>query len=313
MLRLRRLRRPTLLGVQYRVRQAVLRIRYAQRAAVAMGGLLLRPPGQRPEIAAVLVGRNDDYMPDFYDRLRATISWNVARLAKEVVFVEWNPPPGRPLLAPRLAAEFACLKAFVIPNELHRAVGGGDLPLVEFNAKNVGIRRATTPWIVATNADAAFGLDTTLALSRAVLSPSIIWTAQRVDIPWSEGRTRSVAFSDCLRYRRMIPYEPLGTGEFALAHRSLWERARGYDEAMMRHRLTGDMRGTAQMRLLGGTTQRAGLVLHLAHPTSCTEGVRPHHGEFYPPLNNLPYHNPDTWGLAHCRESEIDTRVWRLD
>src|SRR5205807_3803450 len=146
------------------------------------------------------------------------------------------------------------------------------------------------------------------------LSENMIWTAERVDIPWKVGRSRQLGLFDCLRYKRKIPYNQLGTGEFAFASRALWHKIRGYDETMVRHRLGCDVRGVAQMLWHGATSQKAGHVFHLEHPTSCTESAVAElsHGETAP-LDNIPYQNPASWGLADRREFEVAERVWRLE
>jgi hypothetical protein len=53
-------------------------------------------------------------------------------------------------------------------------------------------------------------------------------------------------------------------------------------------------------------------VLHLRHPTSCVEGVRPHHGEMAT-VEGVPYRNEDDWGLGNAREVQLAERVWRLE
>jgi hypothetical protein len=264
-------------------------------------------------VTAVTIGRNDDYMVDFEDRLHASIGWNLQYLIDDVVFVEWNPPANRDLLAPRLTARFPRVRAYVVTAETHRALNpSGRIPLLEYHAKNVGVRRARSDWVIATNADALFAPDTVVSLRREPPRPDQVLTAQRFDIPWKESRRRAAGPLDCLVYKRVIPYDPLGTGEFLMAHRSLWERARGYDESLVMHRIGCDVRGVAQMRSLGATLRRAGSVLHMAHPTSCTEGVRPFHGE-HASLEGVPYENREDWGLASRREVSIAERVWRLE
>lgn len=301
-------------GVVYRTGQLGQRSAYALRGVTNYVRLRSRENGQRPQIAAVMVGRNDDYMSDFAQRLRLTIAWNVRQLASEVIFIEWNPPPDRELLSPALAKEFDCLRAYIVPAEIHQAVCRNEhIKLLEYHAKNVGLRRARSPFIITTNADAAFAFDSARAILNAPLSDDLVMTTQRVDIPWREGREREIGLLDCLRYRLISPYDPNGTGEFNFASRQLWHRARGYDESMVRHRIGCDARGVAQMLKLGGRLQRAGTVLHLSHPTSCTEGTQPHHGEWATPDENLPYHNSDDWGLGDCPEVEIAERVWRLE
>ena len=299
-------------GVVYRLGELRRRTAFAARAASNYARLRVDGQGTRPSVTAVVVGRNDDYMVDFRQRLEATIEWNAHHLADEVIFVEWNPPADRPLLAEGLAARFPFLRAYVVAPEIHQALSQNSrVPLLEFHAKNVGIRRARTDWVIATNADAAFGLDTVRAILNSPLSEEVVWTTERFDIPWREGREEPISLLDCLRYRRPIPYDPLGTGEFAFASRRLWERVRGYDEALTRIRICVDKRGIAQMVEYGAQTRKAGTVLHLAHPSSCTEGVRAHHGE-WATLEGLPYANDEHWGLADRTEEELAERVWLI-
>lgn len=290
------------------------RTAFAMRAAANFAALRREMNGRKPSITAVVVGRNDDYMSDFAHRLRATISWNSHYLVDEIIFVEWNPPADRELLSPALAKQFEKLRAYVVAPEIHDALSESlHIPLLEFHAKNVGIRRAGADWIVATNADAAFGPDIVRKILQTKLSDDVVWSAQRIDINWREGRETPIGLFDCMRYKRIIPYHPLGTGEFALAGRKLWERARGYDESLVRHRIGVDKRGVAQMIFHGARTERAGLVFHMAHPTSCTEVITEHQGEWASWEDDLPYENDQNWGLADLQETKVAERVWQLE
>ena len=304
-----RLRLPA--GVTYRARE------WTRQASLGWtqwrDGVSLRmgPRTARAPVTAVVVGRNDDYMPDFTHRLRTTIEWN-GRYVREVVFIEWNPPGDRPLLSPALAREFPFVRAFVVPAEVHRAVCQNDrLALMEYHAKNAGVRRATQPWVVATNADIAFGADTVMSLHRLVPTSNAVGTAQRIDIPWADGQAPHLRLWQCIRRGRPIPYDQLGTGDFLLASQAVWQAARGYDESLVRHRIGCDVRGTAQMVAHGAQVRRVGSVFHLEHPTSCVQGIQPHHGEMAS-LEGVPYTNPPSWGLADLAEAEVAERVWRL-
>jgi hypothetical protein len=300
-------------GALYRIDQLRARTAFAADGIANFLRLRFQRDGARPSVAAVMVGRNDDYMSDFIHRLRATIAWNAKYLIDEVVFVEWNPPADRELLSFNLTKQFDFLRAYVVSPEVHRMLcENTNIALLEYHAKNVGIRRAQAPWMVSTNADAAFALDSVNNILSADLSPHTVWNTQRVDIPWREGRQSGMTLSSSLRYRRISPYSQYGTGEFCLASRELWHKVRGFDETMVRHRIGCDVRGTAQMMAHGAQVRKAGLVLHLAHPTSCSEGVQPHHGE-HAPLDNLPYRNKDDWGLGNLKEVEIAERVWQLE
>jgi hypothetical protein len=299
-------------GVVYRVGQLQTRTAFAARTAVDFRALRNRQNGQRPAITAVVVGRNDDYMSDFALRLRATIAWNMKYLVNEVIFVEWNPPADRELLSTDLTQRFAGLRAYVVSPDIHSVIcENARVPLLEFHAKNVGIRRAQSEWVVATNADAAFGPDTVRKILETKLTDDVVWSAERIDIHWREGRETELNQQDCLRYRRKIPYHELGTGEFAFASKRLWERAGGYDEALVRHRIGVDKRGVAQMIAHGARSERAGLIFHMAHPSSCTESVQEHHGE-WATLEGVPYESDPNWGLFDRPETEIAERVWLL-
>jgi hypothetical protein len=300
-------------GALYRLDQVIERSSFAAGRVNNFLRVRAQANGTRPAVTAVVVGRNDDYMSDFIHRLRATIAWNAEYLVSEVIFVEWNPPADRELLSPGLAREFDFVRTYIVPAAVHEQLcANTNIALLEYHAKNVGIRRAQSPWIVSTNADAAFAPDSVNAILGEPLSGDTVWNTQRVDIPWREGRQSGMTRASALRYRRVSPYNQYGTGEFCFAARELWHQARGFDESMVRHRIGCDQRGTAQMMALGAEVRKAGLVLHLAHPSSCSEGVKPHHGE-HAPLDNLPYRNPDNWGLGDLTEIEIAERVWRLE
>lgn len=303
---------PTVNGFIYRLNDMKVRSAFAARGVAGFVQLKLKS-NSRPSIAAVMVGRNDDYMSDFAQRLEATISWNLRYLVDEIVFVEWNPPADRDLLSYELAKKFDCLRAYVVPRETHdRICRNEHINLLEYHAKNVGIRRAKAPWIMATNADAALGFDAVNTLRDAQLEGKTIWTGERFDIHWSEGQQDRIRLTDTLRYLRVIPYRELGTGEFCLASRDLWHEIRGYDEKMVRHRMGCDVRGVAQMVVHGAKIKRVGTVLHLMHPTTCTEVILPNQGE-RATAEGVPYQNDEDWGLGNSREEQLAERVWRLE
>lgn len=302
-----------LIGVKYRLGQAYSRLSYAVRGASSYSGMLGARNGHLRSVASVMVGRNDDYMPDFAERIAATIDWNVRHLITEPIFIEWNPPPDRELLGSSLARRFPTLKVYVVPKELHDIVCHNPrLPLMEYHAKNVGIRRAESDWIIATNADVALAPDTIQTCKSLKNQSDLAMTAERIDIHWRDFRRNGISLNDCIRYKRIIPYVTQGTGDFLMAGRELWHRIRGYDESLLKHRIGCDVRGAAQMIAHGAHIDKIGKILHLAHPTSCTEGVQAHHGEFAP-MDDLPYRNGDDWGLGNCREIEIGERIWRLE
>ena len=83
-------------------------------------------------LSIVVTGRNDAYGRDFKARFFRTLRFNHDRLAEhdvsyEVVFVEWNPVPHRPLLAELLAAELTepaktVTASYVVDRRYHDAL-----------------------------------------------------------------------------------------------------------------------------------------------------------------------------------------------
>lgn len=272
----------------------------------------------KSQIALVTVGRNDDYMPDFYQRMKATLSWNTKYLVSEPIFVEWNPPQDRELLAFRLTKEFPAIKVFVVPGTIHKKVcQNSNLALMEYHAKNVGIRRARSKWIISSNADVAISPKTIrkclkFTCDNKASEMFIARTAERVDVDWGQRSTGEMNLFDFIAFKKIITTSRYGTGDFLMATNSLWHSIKGYDERLQKHRVGCDVRGAAQMVAHLASMESIGQVLHFAHPTSCTEaGIQPHHGE-NASLDGIPYINSENWGLTDYTENQIGERVWLL-
>src|SRR5258708_2038227 len=136
-------------GALYRLGQVQARTAFTAGAVADFLRLRRHHKNLRPSLHAVVVGRNHVYLSNFALRFEATIAWNIKYLATEVVFVEWNPPADRELLSIRLAQLFTSLRAYVVHREIHQAICENPrIQLLEYHAKNVGIRRANTDWIV---------------------------------------------------------------------------------------------------------------------------------------------------------------------
>src|SRR5260370_42671813 len=89
-------------GAIYRLHRAA----FALRGAANFAALRREVNGRKPSITDVVVGRNDVFMSDFADRLRATIAWDSNYMVQEVVFVEGNPPGDREVLSMGLVNQF---------------------------------------------------------------------------------------------------------------------------------------------------------------------------------------------------------------
>ena len=76
---------------------------------------------KRFSLEFTLIGRNDDYEPNWREHLESTITYNRAlftgsNIDFRVALVEWNPPAKKPKLAETLVAKF--LYARILSSEI---------------------------------------------------------------------------------------------------------------------------------------------------------------------------------------------------
>src|SRR2546430_2608773 len=70
-------------GATYRLGQLMDRTAFAVNGVANLAKVRWNGHDSKPSVSVVVVGRNDDYMPDFKERLQATIEWNRRYLASE--------------------------------------------------------------------------------------------------------------------------------------------------------------------------------------------------------------------------------------
>lgn len=120
---------------------------------------------QKPFLSVVAMARNDDYGGNWINRINAflkVLAYQAERttLPTEMVFVEYNPVEGKPFLYESLTIPkntFFEVRFFVVPKEFHQALPDNEkVPICEFIAKNIGMRRSRGEWIIATNPDVLY-------------------------------------------------------------------------------------------------------------------------------------------------------------
>ncbi|MCS6820166.1 MAG: hypothetical protein RMJ53_02410 [Chitinophagales bacterium] len=117
-------------------------------------------------LSVVLAGRNDDYGGNFKNRLRNCVLWTYHHLCRqayssEIVFVNYNPLPD-PSIETFIdwpeSNDKVRLRIITINNEVHQTILGErpmikNVPVLEYIAKNAGIRRSTGNFILVMNPD----------------------------------------------------------------------------------------------------------------------------------------------------------------
>lgn len=145
-----------------------------------------------PYFSFVVAARNDNYGGNFLHRMQVFVNvllslCNKYRLSSELVVVEWNPPPENPPLAEALSwpKDIGCVdvRFIVVPLDVHRKLPNSDrMPMFEYIAKNVGIRRAQGEFVLATNPDLIYSDALIASLASDRLSSDCFYRVDRYDV-----------------------------------------------------------------------------------------------------------------------------------
>jgi hypothetical protein len=138
----------------------------------------------------VTTSRNDEHGGNLFARMQLFVDGLAEQaerfgLPLELVLVEWNPPADRPPLAEALRwqpTEQFQPRVITVPPEVHRTYAHADgLPLFQMIGKNVGIRRAKAPYVLATNIDILLS-DELFTFLQAGLKPNAMYRVDRHDV-----------------------------------------------------------------------------------------------------------------------------------
>ena len=146
-----------------------------------------------PTLSIVVTSRNDNHGGDMTRRMTMFINGLIRQANKfnfpiELILVEWNPPSDKSLLKEILpqpkGTDQLCLRYIIVPEETHRKYElSGAIPLYQMIAKNVGIRRATAPFVLCTNVDILFSDEIFEIFARNKFEENFFYRANRCDIP----------------------------------------------------------------------------------------------------------------------------------
>jgi hypothetical protein len=145
-----------------------------------------------PYLSVVATSRNDDHGGNLLRRMNLFVNAFIRQcrnhqLKAELILVEWNPPPDRPRLLDALhwpkEASPCVVRLIEVPNSIHaRFRHSENLPLFQMIAKNVGIRRAESKFVLATNIDILFS-DELIGFLKSGLRNWRLYRTDRYDVP----------------------------------------------------------------------------------------------------------------------------------
>jgi hypothetical protein len=143
------------------------------------------------EISIVTTARNDDYGGNLLNRVSTFLKvlhhlTAKHRSAFELIVVDYNPPIDKPPLRKALAIETSDhleVRFISVPPEFHDSLDNSSkIPLMEYIAKNIAVRRARADYVLATNPDIVFSDSLVEFLTNAQLDDAKFYRAHRHDI-----------------------------------------------------------------------------------------------------------------------------------
>jgi hypothetical protein len=290
-----------------------------------------------PFLTIVITARHDNYGGDFRERIAAPLRFNYERLSErgvsyELMLVEWDPVADRPLLCDMLVQEMPeittrVLRPIVVAPEYQAALTQNPrVPYLEYMAKNVGLRRASAPFVLVTNADILLGREVVDALASRRLQPATMYRAARYDIKLGvdQGGIRWPALEDAANQVRRPDLKPpllaSAAGDFLLSDRDTFHRLRGFNEVYRAARAGLDLNFMVKVHGAGiPIVEIGGPVYHVNHVGSMRVSKALHNradspwGDLDWHSDRITYNNPEGWGLAAAPSRHRSDGVVFLD
>jgi hypothetical protein len=268
-------------------------------------------------LSIVVVGRNDNYGGDFSLRLKTTMDWNLSLFPNaELIYIEWNPLEDKDSDCAWISARYPNAKCYIVSNEIHKKlITKKNFPILEYFAKNLGIRKASGDWIILVNADVLIGAD----ISFEALNKELVYGTHYNNIKWDNQPIKKEYLENKNNILSSFPANSVlesVVGNFILTHKENWLKATGYDESLSDVRNGVDSNGLNQLLHSSLKTMALGNHYHLDHPESLINGANPTHGDqnridYILAGKNIPYKNNDSWGMNNYIFEEIYPRIWK--
>lgn len=206
-----------------------------------------------PYVSFVSWGRNDGYTPAYAQRARRAVSvlaqqLEAARLESEIIFVEWNPVPGQPMLIDAFdvpsSPRFVSVRGVVVGSQYHQGFeGAAERGIHSAEAANVGLRRARGAFVTPKASDTILSQALIDRIARRDLDSGCMYRVDRYDVQDAGAfavpdpellESLAAAKSECSGYMEQSPFWKIrdlhtnACGDFTLMARERWHQIRGY-------------------------------------------------------------------------------------
>lgn len=284
-------------------------------------------------IGAVVISRNDNYGGDLVRKFTYTLS-SLVSVFDDVYYVDWNSPEDKSLFDEVKGSIEKTGKLHVIRISQAQAKQlANNNPDVqnccEVLARNIGIRRLNTDYIVSTNSD-IMCVSKNNILS-GVVDNRTFHTIARTDVDFSEVTDTNLMpgspeLFDYMEKNRTMwgqngDGSPLGErdrwslitcpGDFQLAHRDVWYGIKGFDENLVYRGYTdSNVQRKADFYGFGQSLVRSVMAFHFRHyPGSGSTGgnTAGWNNEDEALFQYTGTRNTDSWGFS---DVDFEGEVW---
>ena len=202
---------------------------------------------------AVLVGRNDNYGENLCERTTYSINSMISEL-DSVIYIDWNTEDGKPSLIEEISDDLINSGKFIwtkISSELAKELIPDDpevQAVCEVLARNIGIRKLNTDFIISTNIDIVCPDRNLIEVENNSLK---MYTAGKRNIPMEVMRTLGdrqfpkIYKNNLKELESKYGQQPVvsvcdgdifslvsGCGDWQLAHKDIWYSIKGFEERL---------------------------------------------------------------------------------
>jgi hypothetical protein len=255
----------------------------------------------KPYLSIIIPSRNDEHGGNALRRMQVSLNSLLEQLEKyriesELILVDWNPPPDKPLLKDVIKwpdrLKYCTIRVIVVPPSIHQRYEGADKILMNVvAAMNCGIRRARGQFILPRSMDLIYSDELMSYLAQKGLRKDERYRADRCDVERNvvQYNTLDEQLDYCRkniiktnvqapqRAERGLPnLHTMASGDFQLMSRDYWHLLRGYREA--------DIPAAYADGLLSYASYAAGVrevvlkdpmcIYHIDHDNKFTERIR---------------------------------------
>lgn len=269
-------------------------------------------------ITAVFCSRNDSKDPNFPFRFITTVN-NLTTQYDEVIYVDYaseHTPVHKDLQTfINKTGKLRCIT--ITPEDAAQISPFGNTKFIEVYARNIGIRRARSNWIISTNQD--------VVSDRPVeLDSKTMYTVARHNVPenyflqvdsenslkWlKENKGSFTVQPDAIDSAGNPTWDPgdrwslvVSCGDYQIAHRDVWYSIKGFEESMI-YRSYADSNIMKKASMSFDIRKLDLDIFHLDHPVNPSAN--------YTVNDRIKYvvdfsitENPETWGFSNISFTE---------